>query len=101
MSENIEHGGCLCRQFTYSFDRSTVQSGIHCHCRDCQKSTGSGKATIAFVPKQALSTEGVLKYFSVTGTDGAVVERGFCERCGSPVFSQIIGIKEMKDMMFI
>ena len=73
MSENIERGGCLCGQFTYSFDRSAVQSGIHCHCRDCQKSTVSGKATIAFVPKQALSVQGELKYFSVTGTDGSVV----------------------------
>lgn len=25
MSENIERGGCLCGQFTYSFDRSAVQ----------------------------------------------------------------------------
>ena len=72
MSENIERGGCLCGQFTYSFDRSAVQSGIHCHCRDCQKSTGSGKATIAFVPKQALSVQGELKYFSVTCNDPAL-----------------------------
>ena len=101
MSENIERGGCLCGQFSYSFDRSAVVSGIHCHCRDCQKSTGSGKTTIAFVPKQALSTEGELKYFTVTGTDGAVVERGFCDKCGSPVFSHIVGIDEMKEMTFI
>ncbi len=34
-------------------------------------------------PKRLCQLKGVLKYFSVTGTDGAVVERGFCERCGS------------------
>lgn len=54
-----------------------VQSGINCHCRDCQKSTGSGKATIVFVLKQAFSVKSELKYFSVTGADESVVERGF------------------------
>ena len=37
----------------------------------------------------------------MTGTDGSVGERGFCEQCGAPVFSHIIGIDEMKDMAFI
>jgi hypothetical protein len=101
MSENIERGGCLCGQFSYSFDRSAVVQGSIATAETVKSLPGSGKATIAFVPKQALSTEGELKYFSVTGTDGAVVERGFCEQCGSPVFSHIIGIDEMKDMAFI
>ena len=49
-------GRCLCGDFTYQFDRETVISAHHCHCKDCQRMTGSGKATIVLVPTEALPT---------------------------------------------
>ena len=42
----METGGCLCRKVRYKFDREKIVSAGHCHCKDCQKVTGSGKATI-------------------------------------------------------
>ena len=45
-----EGGGCLCGEIRYEFPRDATISAHHCHCVDCQKSTGSGKATILFVP---------------------------------------------------
>jgi len=89
-------GGCLCGAVRYAFDPSAVISTHHCHCTDCQKSTGSGKATILFVLSDQLQIDGELKFFSVTGTDGAEVSRGFCPVCGSPLLSQIIGLDAMK-----
>jgi len=82
-------GGCLCGDVTYTFDRDKVISGHHCHCTDCQRSTGSGKATILFVPSDAIDMKGELKTYTVTGTAGSHVTRGFCGKCGSPLVSFI------------
>ena len=86
MSETVK-GGCMCGDYSYQFNRDSVISAHHCHCRDCQQSTGSGKATIVLVPTDALETQGDLKTYTVTGTEGAHVSRGFCANCGSPVLS--------------
>ncbi len=91
-------GRCLCGDFTYQFDRETVISAHHCHCKDCQRMTGSGKATIVLVPTEALQSRGELNTFTVTGTDGAHVTRGFCPRCGSQVISWL---EEMPTARFI
>jgi hypothetical protein len=91
-------GGCLCGDFKYQLDREQVMSAHHCHCKDCQKMTGSGKATIVMAPTEALVTEGELKVFTVVGTDGAHVTRGFCPNCGSQLISYL---EEMPMMRFV
>ena len=95
---NIVTGGCLCGDFSYQFDRDQVVSTHHCHCKDCQKMTGSGKATIVMVPTEAVETEGEMKTFTVTGTDGAHVTRGFCPNCGSQLISYL---EEMPAIRFV
>ena len=82
-------GGCLCGNIRYEFDRDAVISSGNCHCTDCQKATGGGKATILFVPTTALTISGGFKAYTVTGTDGSHVSRGFCPECGSPVISYV------------
>ena len=92
MTENsLRTGGCLCKRVTYSFPIDAVLSAHHCHCEDCRKSTGSGKATIVLILDQALKISGEIKYFSVIGSDGNKVSRGFCEACGSPLISSVEG----------
>ena len=98
MSEGKKTGSCLCGSVSYSFNESSVISAHHCHCKDCQKSTGSGKATIIVVPEAGLEIEGEIKFFTVTGTDGGHVTRGFCESCGSPLISFV---EEMQGVKFI
>ena len=84
-------GSCLCKQVTYSFPEEAVVSAHHCHCEDCRKSTGSGKATIILISDQALKISGEIKYFTVLGSGGSKVSRGFCEACGSPLISSVEG----------
>jgi len=91
-------GECLCGDFSYKFDRDQVISAHHCHCKDCQKMTGSGKATIVMVATEALETTGELKTYTVTGTDGSHVTRGFCPKCGSQVISYV---EEMPTTRFV
>lgn len=95
---NPATGCCLCGAFSYDFDRDTVISAHHCHCKDCQKMTGSGKATIIMVPTGNLHTSGELKTYTVVGTDGSHVTRGFCPECGSQVISYV---EEMPDIRFV
>lgn len=93
---NIETGGCLCGELTYQFDRDAVISAHHCHCKDCQRSTGSGKATLIMVPNDALESKGELKTYTVVGTAGAHVNRGFCPTCGCQVMSHIDEMPTLK-----
>ena len=97
MTNKVE-GGCLCGLVRYNFDKDDVISSHHCHCKDCQKSTGSGKATIVFIPSSSVVIKGEIKFFSVTGKDGGHVNRGFCPQCGSPLISFV---EEMKEIKFI
>lgn len=97
MSETVA-GGCLCGKIRYSFPRDAAISAHHCHCTDCQKCTGSGKATIIFVAAAALDISEDFKTFTVTGSDGTRVTRGFCPDCGSPIISYV---KELPDVKFI
>ena len=86
---SLEQGGCLCGAYRYEFNRDRVLSSFHCHCKDCRKTTGSGKSTIVLIPDDAVSTWGNLKSYTVTGSQGAHVSRGFCDTCGSQVSSQV------------
>ena len=80
-------GGCLCGALRYRFDRDAVFSVANCHCTDCQHSTGSGMATILLMPAEALELDGEATFYTVEGTAGSHVSRGFCPTCGSPVIS--------------
>ena len=98
MTDEAQSGGCLCKKITYKLEKSHVISAHHCHCRDCQKSTGSGKATILLIPNESLQINGELKYYTVTGSAGSNISRGFCAECGSPLISFV---KENPDIKFI
>ncbi len=93
-----ETGECLCGQLRCGFDRNQVISAHHCHCKDCQKITGSGKATIVMLPTEALTIEGEFNTYTVTGSEGSQVTRGFCPNCGSQMISYV---EEVPDQRFI
>ncbi|MEM1433065.1 MAG: GFA family protein [Pseudomonadota bacterium] len=91
-------GRCLCGGIHYEFPRAAVLAAGHCHCTDCQKATGSGKATIVFVEAAALNIDGELRSFTVTGSEGTQVTRSFCPTCGSPLISSVA---EQPGLVFI
>ena len=91
-------GKCHCGEISYSFKKSKLISSHHCHCKDCQRSTGSGKATILFVPKKYIELKGNLKFYELKGFSGSHIQRGFCENCGSGILSYA---KEIPHINFI
>jgi len=75
-------GGCLCGAVRYEA-KVSVSENWYCHCRMCQKSTGSVVSTSAIVPKTQLRIiKGNPKFYQSSQS----VERGFCSNCGSPMF---------------
>jgi hypothetical protein len=86
----VQPGGCLCGAVRFEIDRSTVISAHHCHCTDCQGSTGCAFATFCIVPDAGFrELEGEPRFYAVAGTSGGGVDRGFCADCGSPLFSRV------------
>jgi len=78
-------GSCLCGAVTYQADVAP-RYRFNCHCRDCQKITGSAYAPIAFFHQSELKIQGELKYFESLGLSGKLIRRAFCVTCGSQMF---------------
>lgn len=81
-------GSCLCGHVRYETDAAPVMSGV-CHCKHCQRQSGSAFSMLVAVPKGTLRLSGgPLAEFRDTGDSGQPVIRKFCPRCGSPVISE-------------
>ncbi len=91
-------GSCLCGTIKYEADETQAGDALHCHCKDCQKVTGSGKATVVLFPQNAVTIEGAYKTYHKIGTDGSHVGRAFCPDCGSQLFTFV---QEIEGSVFI
>lgn len=80
-------GACLCGAVRYEASAEPLFSG-HCYCGDCQKETGGGHLTIAAVPDATVNITGPTATFSKVGGSGQTIERTFCTKCGSTLFSR-------------
>src|SRR3712207_6376462 len=78
-------GRCLCGGVTYECTAAPIVMG-NCHCRDCQRATGSAYAPGLLVPRSAVVIHGEVRYFEVIGDSGYTLSRGFCPTCGSRLF---------------
>lgn len=77
-------GACLCGTVRYTATAEPVLSVV-CHCRDCQRFTGSAFGALLAVPKEALTFVGTMKTFASPGGSGKPVLRHFCPECGSSI----------------
>jgi hypothetical protein len=77
-------GECACGAIRYECDADPIIM-MNCHCRDCQKASGSGYAAIVVVPQAAVRIRGEQRYHKVIGKSGKATERGFCPECGNPL----------------
>lgn len=80
-------GGCQCGAVRYECSADPICTG-NCHCRDCQKASGSGYIPALGVPTDALRITGTVKYFESRADSGHTVSRGFCAACGSRLFGK-------------
>ncbi len=80
-------GGCLCGAVRYECVGPPVLA-LNCHCRDCQRVSGSSFTASLFVPIDSLTVAGDVRYFDSVGDSGKVISRGFCPNCGSALFGK-------------
>jgi hypothetical protein len=80
-------GGCLCGKIRYTANTDPLFVGV-CHCRDCQKFTGSAFATVVGLRKSAVMMTGSLRGFTKRGDSGKPIVRLFCPECGSSVMDE-------------
>ena len=84
-------GGCACGAVRYECGAEPAMA-FNCHCRDCQRASGSAYASGLLVSADAFRfTKGSPKYHPATSDSGRAVGRGFCADCGSPVVATQAG----------
>lgn len=85
MTETHE-GGCVCGAVRYHV-RGQPTVGMVCHCRFCQRRTGSALAFIAYFDEQDVDfLRGMLtEYEHRSDESGRWLKMSFCSRCGTTV----------------
>jgi DNA-binding winged helix-turn-helix (wHTH) protein len=72
-------GGCLCGEIRYRVTEPALDTNF-CHCRMCQKFSGSPVTAASTYPSGAVQfTKGEPRYYK----SSPFAERGFCANCGS------------------
>ena len=84
-------GGCACRAIRYKLTRSPLI--VHaCHCRDCQRLTGSGFVINIWIEKKFVeANHAAAKSFRLTGGTGKRHDVFFCDTCGTYLWSRYHG----------
>src|SRR5215469_8662124 len=80
-------GGCLCGKVRYSADTEPAFVGL-CHCKNCQKATGTAFSLVVGLPKPALNVQGTVKTFTGRGDSGKETYRRFCPECGTGLIDE-------------
>ncbi len=82
-------GGCLCGAVRYRLDGEPSMIAV-CHCKTCQKNTGSAFSTNLVMPEGAIKLTGdsLAIYEERQSADSPPFFRSFCARCGSPISGQ-------------
>lgn len=81
----IHEGGCMCGSVRYRASGPALRTLV-CHCRFCQKMTGSSFYAQSTFPIEAVEFSGTLNvYDHRSETSGKKVHVHFCAKCGTTV----------------
>ena len=85
----VRTGGCLCGAVRYESEGDPIFS-LQCHCRDCQRSSGTAYIAAMRVPASGFRiTQGEPKRYVGKADSGNAITRAFCGECGSPLYVQV------------
>ncbi len=86
LQKKLIKGGCLCGAIRYEINSPQISTG-YCHCRICQKFTGSAMSTWTAFPVSAVQyVDQEPRYFA----SSPIAERGFCPQCGASLVYRLI-----------
>ncbi len=78
-------GGCLCGAVRYQVSGTPLYA-VLCHCRDCQRASGTGHVPVLGMPKSSFTVAGETKGYAIRHASGRTSVRHFCPTCGSLLF---------------
>jgi len=82
----MPEGGCACGASRFKYE-GDIQGKALCHCRDCQKITGSTYSTNIIVPGDGFEVlSGSPKTWSKKADSGNEITSHFCGECGSTLW---------------
>jgi len=75
-------GQCLCGAVSYSVEGDPLRMA-QCHCKDCQRASGTGHMSLAFFKEDQVSIEGTYsEYASVADSGNENIRYGYhCRLC--------------------
>ncbi|WP_377848376.1 GFA family protein [Bosea sp. UC22_33] len=76
---------CACGQLRIACSGEPVSVSL-CHCRDCQRRTGSAYGVAAFFARGDIAVTGQFSDYERPADSGYRVLHHFCPACGSTVF---------------
>jgi hypothetical protein len=81
-------GGCCCGGVRYAI--TGLPTALYCcHCKDCQRQSGSAFAMSMFVPRDALAiTAGRPKSWRRRADSGRLMRCVFCADCGTRLYNE-------------
>jgi hypothetical protein len=85
----VKTGGCLCGAVRYECSGEAVFS-LLCHCRDCQRQSGSGYIAAMRVPSASFRiVKGTPILYRAKADSGNEITRAFCGTCGGALYVQV------------
>ncbi|RLA19770.1 MAG: aldehyde-activating protein [Gammaproteobacteria bacterium] len=92
------NGSCLCGNVQYETKGEPVLMG-NCHCRDCQKLSGSAYIPVVAFLEENVKITGEVKYYAKKGDSGLTAYEGFCPNCGSRICAHAEAMPGLKLVM--
>ncbi|KZK96867.1 GFA family protein [Pseudovibrio sp. Ad26] len=86
MTEQLT-GGCACGAVRYEA-KGEIEFSFNCHCRKCQRSTGTGHSSAFAIDVAGIQFQGEVREHKAISDNGAATYSGFCPTCGSPLTSR-------------
>jgi hypothetical protein len=78
-------GGCQCGSVSYVVMAEPIRVSA-CHCKECQRQSGSAFAMSMLVKKESLTVTGLTRQFMRIADSGNEVTCVFCPECGVRIY---------------
>ena len=85
-------GGCQCGSVRYTLTAAPIRV-VACHCRECQRQSGSAFGMAMIVPEGSLHVTGETKTFTRIADSGNENAGVFCPTCGVRIYQVLPHIK--------
>ncbi len=85
----MSSGRCACGAVTYEMSGTPII--VHCcHCRECQRQTGSAYVINALIESDRVAVSGATATHVLPSPSGEGQEISRCEKCGTAIFSHYL-----------